>query len=51
MKVLLSEMEQLNVLVSMNGRYTFNGANFRHMMGDHETVFNELLSFSGEEAE
>lgn len=50
-KVLLSEMEQLNVLVSMNGRYTFNGANFRHMMGDHETVFNELLSFSGEEAE
>ena len=48
-KVLLSEMEELNVLVHLNGRYTFNGANFRHMMGDEETVFNELEKFGESE--
>ena len=42
------EMEELNVLVCLNEHYTFNGANFRHMMGDYETVFNELDSFGGE---
>ena len=47
-EVLLSEMEELNVLVCMNGRYAFNGANFRHMMGDYETVFDELDRFSEE---
>lgn len=41
-KILLSEMEELNVLVQMDGRYAFNGANFRHMMGDEETVMTEL---------
>ena len=41
-------MEELNVLVCLNEHYTFNGANFRHMMGDYETVFNELDSFGGE---
>lgn len=50
-EVLLSEMEELNVLVCTNGRYTFNGANFRHMMGNYETVFDELDRFSGEEEE
>ena len=50
-KVLLSEMEELNVLVCMHGRYTFNGANFRHMMGDYDTVYKELDSFSEEEAQ
>ena len=48
-KVLLSEMEELNVLVQLNGRYTFNGANFRHMMGDEETVFDELGKFGESE--
>ena len=47
-KALLSEMEELNVLVCLNEHYTFNGANFRHMMGDYETEFNELDSFGGE---
>lgn len=47
-KALLSEMEELNVLVCLNEHYTFNGANFRHMMGDYETVFNELDNFGRE---
>lgn len=47
-KTLLSEMEDLNVLVQMDGRYSFNGANFRHMMGDEETVMNELDRLGGE---
>jgi len=46
-KTLLSEMEDLNVLVQMDGRYSFNGANFRHMMGDEETVMNELDRLGG----
>lgn len=41
-KMLLSEMEDLNVLIQMDGRYSFNGANFRHMMGDEETIMTEL---------
>ncbi len=41
-KLLLSEMEELNVLTQMDGRYAFNGANFRHMMGDEETIITEL---------
>ena len=41
-KILLSEMEELNVLMQMDGRYSFNGANFRHMMGDEETIMTEL---------
>ena len=49
-ELLLSEMEELNILVCTNGRYTFNGANFRHMMGDYDTVFDELDHF-GEEVE
>lgn len=49
-KTLLSEMEDLNVLVQMDGRYSFNGANFRHMMGDVETVMNELDRLGGEHA-
>lgn len=49
-ELLLSEMEELNILVCTNGRYTFNGANFRHMMGDYDTVFDELDRF-GEEVE
>ena len=51
-KILLSEMEELNVLVQMDGRYSFNGANFRHMMGDEETIMTELdrLSRMGGEA-
>ena len=49
-ETLLTEMEELNVLMCLNGRYTFNGANFRHMMGDLDTVLNELDSFGGEEA-
>lgn len=48
-KTLLSEMEDLNVLVQMDNRYSFNGANFRHMMGDEETVMNELDRLGGEE--
>lgn len=47
-KTLLSEMEDLNVLVQMDDRYAFNGANFRHMMGDEETVMNELDLLGGE---
>lgn len=49
-KTLLSEMEDLNVLVQMDGRYSFNGANFRHMMGDLETVLTELDRLGGEDA-
>ena len=47
-QLLLSEMEELNILVCTNGHYTFNGANFRHMMGDYDTVFNELDHTDGE---
>lgn len=41
-KMLLSEMEDLNVLIQIDGRYAFNGTNFRHMMGDEETIMTEL---------